>query len=107
MTATLTCADPYREELLGDLTDAAFQVASRHGVKGPSVDREVELWNALGEVVRKRCKQSAADRARSRPVDLPAELTDAAYQVALEHGFRVSFLDLRLDLWKALRRAFF
>ena len=106
MTATPACADPYREELLGDLTDAAFEVASRHGVKGPSVDQEVELWNALGGVVLKRCNQSAAGRVRSRSVDLPAELTDAAYQVALEHGFRGSFLDLRLDLWKALRRAF-
>jgi hypothetical protein len=106
MTATLACADPYREELLGELTDAAFEVTSRHGVKGPSVDQEVELWRALGEVVRKRCKAPAADRGRSRPVDLPAELSDAAYQVALEHGFQGSFLDLRLDLWKALRRAF-
>jgi hypothetical protein len=106
MIATLAGADPYREELLGELTDAAFEVASRHGVKGPSVDQEVELWNALCEVVRKQCNQSGVARARSRPVDLPAELTDAAYRVALEHGFRGSFLDLRLDLWKALRRAF-
>jgi hypothetical protein len=106
MTATLPCADRYRDEFLGELTDAALEVASRHGVKGPSVDQKVELWNALGEVVRKQCNPPGADRVRSRPVDLPAELSDAAYQVALEHGFRGSFLDLRLDLWKALRRAF-
>jgi hypothetical protein len=34
---------------------------------------------------------------------LLAELTAAAYQVALRHGFRGSFLDVELDLWRELR----
>jgi hypothetical protein len=33
---------------------------------------------------------------------LVAELTNAAYAVALRHGTRHSWLDLQLDLWKAL-----
>lgn len=41
-------------------------------------------------------------------LDAPAEeflarLTEAAYDVALQHGFAGSFLDVRLDLWSALR----
>jgi hypothetical protein len=32
-----------------------------------------------------------------------AELTDAAYRVALRHGFKGSFIDVELDLWKTLR----
>jgi hypothetical protein len=32
-----------------------------------------------------------------------AELTDAAYRVALRHGPRASFLDVQLDIWNALR----
>jgi hypothetical protein len=32
-----------------------------------------------------------------------AELTDAAYRVALRHGLRASFLDVQLDIWDALR----
>jgi len=36
--------------------------------------------------------------------DFLAELTDAAYRVALEHGIAGSFLDVQLDLWAALRR---
>jgi hypothetical protein len=35
--------------------------------------------------------------------NLAAELTDAAYPVALRHGVAGSSIDLELDLWKALR----
>jgi hypothetical protein len=35
--------------------------------------------------------------------DLVAELTDAAYRVALKHQFKGSFIDVQLDLWSALR----
>jgi len=31
-----------------------------------------------------------------------AELTDAAYRVALKHGFKSNFIDVQLDLWSAL-----
>jgi hypothetical protein len=31
-----------------------------------------------------------------------AELTNAAYRVALQHGIAGSWVDLELDLWKAL-----
>jgi hypothetical protein len=34
--------------------------------------------------------------------NLAAELTDAAYPVALRHGVAGSSIDLELDLWKAL-----
>lgn len=35
--------------------------------------------------------------------ELLAELTDAAYRVALKHQFKGSFIDVQLDLWSALR----
>ena len=34
--------------------------------------------------------------------NLAAELTDAAYRVALRHGVGEKWLDLQLDLWGAL-----
>ncbi len=34
---------------------------------------------------------------------LLAELTAAAYEVALRHGLRGSFLDVELELWRELR----
>jgi hypothetical protein len=36
---------------------------------------------------------------------LVAELTEAAYPVALRHGNKGSWVDLELDLWKALGQA--
>jgi hypothetical protein len=38
------------------------------------------------------------------PERLLAELTEAAYHVALRHGVRGPFLDMELDLWRELRR---
>ena len=35
--------------------------------------------------------------------DFTAELTRAAYAVALRHGARDKWLDLQLELWKALK----
>lgn len=35
--------------------------------------------------------------------EFAAQLADAAYQAALQHGFRGSFLDLELAIWTAVR----
>jgi hypothetical protein len=35
--------------------------------------------------------------------DFVAELTEAAYDFALRHGFRGSFVEVELGLWDALR----
>ena len=35
--------------------------------------------------------------------DFLARITDAAYRVALKHGFKGSFVDLQLELWSVLR----
>jgi hypothetical protein len=37
----------------GELTDAAYHVALRHGVTGLAIDLELDLWHAIGETVRK------------------------------------------------------
>src|SRR5262249_12599204 len=94
MTGNQAWAPSVRETLLADLIDAALEVASRHGVRGPSVDQEVELWHAL---------QNAA-RQPTTPCDLVAALTEAAYGVALGHGFRGPFTELELELWRTMRR---
>jgi hypothetical protein len=93
MTAATVNDTVARDAFVADLTEAAFEVVSRHGVEGSSVDHEVELWKALGRVVRGRPQGRKG---------LVAELTDAAYRVALGHGFREPFVDVELDLWQAL-----
>jgi hypothetical protein len=85
---------PFLEDLGADLAEAAYPVALRHGVRGPSVDVELDVWKAIRRVLR-------GTPAASRQ-DLLAAVASAAYGVALRHGFRGSFLDLELDLWHAL-----
>jgi hypothetical protein len=91
-----------RSNFVAQLSEAAFQVAARHHVQGASVDQELDLWHALGRVVREQEKE-ARWTARGKE-DVVAELTDAAYQVALDHGFPGSFLELELNLGRVFCR---
>ncbi len=89
-----------RDRLVGELTEAALEAASRYGVRGPSVEQELNLWHALDEVVHRQAR-----RAGPQCEQLLGELTEAAYGVALGHGFRAPFAEVELGLWRALRRA--
>jgi hypothetical protein len=60
--------DAFAEAFAAELTSAAYPVALRHVVGGTWVDLELELWRALGDVVRKRQQEVAA----LRPLVLPA-----------------------------------
>jgi len=44
-------AEPLTEGFLAELTDAAYRVALRHGIKGSFVDVEFGLWQALRQVL--------------------------------------------------------
>lgn len=39
------------EELLAELAAAAYDVALRHGIKGPFIDVELDLWRKLRDVL--------------------------------------------------------
>jgi len=56
-TQTINRAQPHlgilAEELLAELTDAAYGVAQKHGVPGPFVDVELDLWAALRQAMQK------------------------------------------------------
>jgi len=85
------------EEFAGAVADLAYPVALKHGVKGSSVDIELDVWQALRAAI-------GGKQLSGRPAanEASAELTQAAYQVALRRGFSGSFVDVELDLWKAL-----
>jgi hypothetical protein len=102
MIATVSRTAPADEKFVADLTDVAFEVAARHGLRGSSVDHEVALWHALDDVVRDQ--RRAERRGRADGTGFVARLTDAAYRVALDHGFMGSFVDVELDLWAAMCR---
>jgi hypothetical protein len=97
------------EECAGVLTDAAYPVVLRHGVKGSSVDVELDVWKAFRKELSRRPLTAAAsadvDDCGSLVLEeTSAQLTEAAYQVALRRGFSGSFIDVELDLWKALSK---
>jgi hypothetical protein len=50
--------DARLENLVAKLTDAAYPVALRHGVRGSWVDLELDLWKALGETLHQWKRQS-------------------------------------------------
>ena len=99
---------PALESIAGELTEAAYPVALRHGVKGTSVDIELDIWKALRRAVRVAGKwgQRFGLSVRVPPSreQVLANLTNAAYTVALRRGFNGPFVDLELDLWKTLGR---
>jgi hypothetical protein len=45
---------PVDEDFLAELTEAAYGVALRHGLKGPFINVELELWRELRAVLGRR-----------------------------------------------------
>ena len=108
MSAVSTRLPRLREGFVADLTDAAYPVALRHGARGSSVALELDVWKALdGVLPEERWERLLAPDAESPQgcEEVLAELSDAAYRVALRHGFEGSFLDLELGLWEAVGEA--
>ncbi len=102
MVATPRASEAF-DNLTAELSDRAFQVAAQHGVHGNSVELELEIWQALGATVNRRSGRSRTAADRDAVEVCLARLTDTVYEIALEHGFQGSFLDLRLDLWRSLQ----
>lgn len=82
---------------VGDLADIALPVALRHHIHGNSVEAELAVGNAV---------ERALGAARTnRGDELAEQVADRVYQAVLRRGFSGSFVDLRLDLWHAMRGA--
>lgn len=48
------------EELVAQLARAAYLVALKHGVRGPFIDVELELWSELQRVAREHHDEQEA-----------------------------------------------
>jgi hypothetical protein len=101
MSATMHIPE-FVDNLAAEMSDRAFRVASRHGVRGNSVDLELEMWEALRRELKRpgKCPSLLQDSsARPRTDACLATLADRVYQVALNQGLDGYFVDLQLDLW--------
>ena len=54
MVAANLTSVPVDEDFLAELTEAAYGVALRHGLNGPFINVELELWRELRAVLRRR-----------------------------------------------------
>ena len=46
----------WRDGLLVDLTEGAFHIAMKHGIKGLPLEVELDLYRAFRLVIRRRCR---------------------------------------------------
>ena len=108
MDANLGASVSFREAFVAELTDAALEEVARHYVGGTSIEQELGLWKTLSQVVARYTSRlrggEGVARTRRQCEDFLAELAEAAYEVALVHGFRGPFPEVQLGLWRALRR---
>src|SRR5262245_18040520 len=88
-----------REMFVAELTEAALEAVSRYGIRGSSIELEIDLWNQLESALGRLA--DASDHGCDHRV---AELVRAAYVATLLHGIEGSFLDVELELWRSLRR---
>lgn len=54
---------PATEAFVADLARAAYEVALRHGIRGPFAELELSLWHEMREVVRERSAAWRGDAA--------------------------------------------
>lgn len=87
-----------REMFVDELVDAALDVASRHKIRGSSVELEIDLWNNLNAAL---AGLPGTDDGWDHRIAL---FVRAAYAAMLRHGIAGSFVDLELALWERVRR---
>jgi hypothetical protein len=52
-TTTFGECDAAIESFAAELTEASYPVVLRHGVKGSSIDLQLELWHTLADTLKK------------------------------------------------------
>jgi hypothetical protein len=92
-----------KDRLAEELTDLAYPVVLRQGVKGFSVDVELVIWKAIDDTLQEMLQPFLARSAQTPPVSgiVLARLAKAVYQAALCRGFRGTFADVEFGLWDA------
>ena len=90
-----------------ELADAAYFVLLRSRICGSWIDLKLDVWKVLAQTVKQRLQQISVANQHPREIEpwreaVLAELTDAAYRTGLKYGLQSSFLDVELDLHRAL-----
>jgi hypothetical protein len=98
-----------KDRVAGELTDLAYPVVLRQGVKGHSVDVELSIWKAIEGALQEMLHPLLAGTTQRPPASaiVLARLTMAVYQAARRSGFRGTFADVEFGLWDAFHTGSF
>ena len=94
---------------MAEISDAAYSVLLRSGIRGWWIDLELDIWKTLEDVAVKPTDWNATISRDSHCADLGSLpglhlLTQAVYSAALRHGFHRPFVDVELGLYRALEQ---
>ena len=96
------------ENFAAELTLAVYPLVLRTGLKDSWIKVELDLWRAVAEVLKKwdRRRPSAASAAELEAwrEGFLVDLTESAFDIALNNGIKRSRFDLELGLYRAVRR---
>jgi hypothetical protein len=99
--------EAFLDNLVAELTSAAYPIVLRHGTEDSWVDLELDLWRVLAATVRKWARGSPGDGVPGEMAGwrelMLADLTNQAYFTALRWGMKGPFLEVELDLYLAFR----
>jgi hypothetical protein len=96
------------ENFAAELTRAVYPIVLRRGLKDSWLKVELGLWRALAVTikkwVRKKPPAAASDEFEAWGEGLVVDLTESAFDIALNNGIKRSRFDLELGLYRAVRR---
>jgi hypothetical protein len=99
--------NPFLENFAAELTSAAYPVALRQGLGGSWLKLELGLWRALAETVEKWSRELPPDGSPDEFAvwreSFLADLTKAAFCIALKQEIKGSLLKTELGLYRVFR----
>ena len=99
--------DARLENFAAELTSAVYCMALRHGMRGSWLDLQMGLWRVLAETVERWAREEppagSSDEFRAWQEGLLLDLTNGAFDIAVKHGIKGSFLEVELRLYRAFR----
>jgi hypothetical protein len=102
--------DTLLENIVAELTSAAYSFALRQGIRCPWITVELDLWRALAATAKKWGREwppgGSADQFEVWREGFLVNLTESAFHIVVKHGIKGSHLEVELCLYRAFRLVF-
>jgi len=92
---------------IAELADAAYLILLHSGVRGSWMDLKLDVWRVLADTINRHLETVSwfnrhIDEMKPWREDVLADLADVAYRTGIRHGLQGSFLQVQLELRRAL-----